>query len=151
MEEVPLFKFSGPDGLTMLSGWIWLAIFLVPLFIGLPLVAFATVLAGGAVFVLGLRSAIVVRPGKVSITKKWFFIPYRCYEAEKIDDVWYSGDWGLDDGAIGVVVQLGKKEIHIGSRSTMHGLFDALFPLTENYKTNFQHLPTKWSINKKNR
>lgn len=90
----------------------------------------AWVLGMGAVIFFGLRSTMVVTESQVTITKKWFFVPYWRWTAAAIDDVWFGGDWGEEDGALGVVVQLGKDEVHIGSTRTMRELHDKLWPLS---------------------
>jgi hypothetical protein len=100
----------------------------------LPIVAWnAGGVAGVAIFVvaactviIGLRASIVVRPSRVVITRKWFFIPYWRNTGRVIEDVWFGGDWGEPEGASGVVVKLNGKEIHIGSRRTMDQLYFSL-------------------------
>jgi hypothetical protein len=89
--------------------------------------------AGVAIFfvaalaiIIGLRASIVVRPSRVVITRKWFFIPYWRRTGRVIEDVWFGGDWGEPEGASGVVVKLKGKEIHIGSPKTMHYLYFSL-------------------------
>jgi hypothetical protein len=79
---------------------------------------------------IGLRSSIVVTEGCTVITRRWFFIPYWRRSAPGIDDVWFGGDWGDEDGAMGVVVEMRGKEIHLGSSKTMRQLHAALFPLS---------------------
>jgi hypothetical protein len=74
----------------------------------------------------GLRTTVVVRPSRIVITRKWFFIPYWRYTGQVIEDVWFGGDWGEPEGASGVVVKLRGKEIHIGSRKSMHYLYSSL-------------------------
>ncbi len=78
---------------------------------------------------IGLRASIVVSTAGVVITRSWFFVPYRWYTGAEIEDVWFGGDWGLPDGASGLVVKLDGREIHIGSAKTMHSLYEALLPL----------------------
>jgi hypothetical protein len=87
-----------------------------------------------AIFMLGLRASIVVTDTEVVIVKKWLFVRYKTYRAPTIDDVWFGGDWGLEEGAIGVVVKLGQNEIHVGTRSNMRKIHDALWPLCLSYK-----------------
>lgn len=78
--------------------------------------------------VVGLRSSISVTDTEVVLVKKWFFVPYRTYRAPFIDDVWFGGDYGLEDGAMGVVVKLGVNEVHIGTSKNMCQLHAALWP-----------------------
>src|SRR5262245_42020954 len=77
------------------------------------------IIAVALAIMIGLRASVVVRPSRVVITRKWFFIPYWRYSGRVIENVWYGGDWGEREGASGVCVQLNGKEIHIGSRRTM--------------------------------
>ena len=94
--------------------------------------ALAFVFGVSAIFILGLRTTIVVTPTKATVTKKWLLIPYWRCSARDIDDVCYGGDWGNAHYAAGVVVLLGAKQIHIGSGKTMHALYSALLPLSKN-------------------
>lgn len=97
----------------------------------------AGVLAGlvfGAALIAGLRASVTVTGSEAVIVKKCFFIPYRTYRAPEINDVWFGGDWGLEEGAMGVVVKLGHEEIHIGTSKNMRALYDALWPLSSSYK-----------------
>jgi hypothetical protein len=130
MNEDATFSFSGRDSMAQLMG---LMIMLAPV----PWLPFAVSHAGGvagvAIFVAavlavisGLQASIVVRPSTVLITRKWFFIPYWRYSGRRIEDVRFGGDWGEPEGASGVVVKLDGKEIHIGSRRTMHHLYVSL-------------------------
>jgi hypothetical protein len=88
----------------------------------------------GAVLIIGLRASISVTDTEAVIVKKWFFIPYRTYRAAEIEDVWFGGDWGFEEGAMGLVVKLAGKEIHVGTGKNMHELHDALWPLCAEYK-----------------
>lgn len=88
------------------------------------------VLAGIVALALGMRFTITVTSGTVRVTKKWLFIPYWSARSSQIHDVWYGGDWGLPDGALGVVVDLDRTEVHVGSSRTMKALFNALRPLS---------------------
>jgi hypothetical protein len=76
--------------------------------------------------VAGLRASIAVYPSRVEIVRKWFFVPYRRYTGRSIEDVSFGGDYGLDDGAIGVVVRLDGREVHLGTSKNMHYLHEAL-------------------------
>lgn len=126
----PLFQFESADAIARV------------------LVLFAPLAGGGVVAVLaldfggwrwiagvalaclivacGLRSSISVFSDQVIIQRKWFFIPYQTYEAGAIEDVSYGGDWGLEEGAVGVVVSMGGREVHLGTPKTMRYLHDAL-------------------------
>jgi hypothetical protein len=61
--------------------------------------------------------------------------------------VWYGGDWGLEEGASGVVVRLGVRrgEDHIGSAKTMRTQYDALFPLSERHRRRVR-APEAWNF-----
>ena len=76
--------------------------------------------------VLGLRSRISVYSGRVVVQRTWFSVPYRTYEAPTLDDVSYGGDWGLEEGAMGVVVSMGGREVHLGTSKNMRFLHDEL-------------------------
>lgn len=129
--EGETFAFSGPDALARFlvgilvlgAGMLPLPLLLYPL-AGWPGVTAAAVVA--VLVVVGLRAEIAVSPREVVITRRWFLVPYRRYRAPRVDDVWYGGDWGEPEGALGVVVRLGKREIHLGSPRTMHALYRAL-------------------------
>lgn len=129
-----LYAFESSDSLVQFSIWM------VPVAgagIG-GLFFFASggwpgVLAGlliGTALIAGLRASIKVTDTETVIVKKWFFVPYRTYRAAAIEDVWFGGDWGLAEGAIGVVVKLNQQEVHIGTSRNMRGLHDALWPLS---------------------
>lgn len=76
--------------------------------------------------IIGLRSSITVRLDQVTVARKWFFIPYRTYTASCIEDVSFGGDWGLDEGAMGVVVRMNGQDIHIGNSKNMYYLYESL-------------------------
>jgi hypothetical protein len=129
------YQFSGPDSLARFVigfvGWLGGGTFPPPLIAwwiwGWPgALAWS---AGILLVVAGLRASIVFTPAETVVTRRWFLVPYWRHRAAQIDDVWFGGDWGLDDGAMGVVVLLAGKEVHLGSASTMHGLYAALYPL----------------------
>src|SRR4051812_31239622 len=115
----PLFEFESSDSLAQFMVWI------VPVAGGGAVSAVAWNLGGfKAVFaivvacvvlVLGLRSAISVYPGQVRVVRKWFFLPYKTYSAPSIEDISFGGDYGLEEGAIGVVVRMGGKDVHLGT------------------------------------
>jgi len=123
------FKFSGRDSIAQFIAWM-VTVTPVP---WLPVVAWnaggaagVAIIALALAIIIGLRASVVVRPSRVVITRKWFFIPYWRYTGRVIEDVWYGGDWGEPEGAFGVCVQLNGKEIHIGSRRTMDYLYFSL-------------------------
>ena len=138
-KNTPLYHFESSDSLARFSAWI------LPLcgggIITIMLWTFGGVIAiiGAAIAVvlavIGLRASISVRNSEVIIEKKWFFILYRKYVAPEIEDVWFGGDWGLEDGAMGVVVQLANQEVHIGTSKNMKELYDALLPFSAEYKS----------------
>jgi hypothetical protein len=126
----PLFEFESADSLAQFF------VFMTPL-VGGGVVAVLSLDLGGwrglvlvvlACFAVlaGLRSKVVVYSHSVNIQRKWFFLPYRTYIAPCIDDVFYGGDWGLEEGAIGVVVRMGGQEVHLGTAKNMRFLHDAL-------------------------
>lgn len=79
--------------------------------------------------VLGLRASIDVTMSEVIIVRRWFFLSCKTHRAAEIEDVWFGGDYGLEEGAIGVAVQLAGKEVHIGTRKNKRQLHDALWPI----------------------
>lgn len=132
--DAPRFAFRGRDAMGQfvvflgvtgagalplpLLAWFW------DWRIGVAIVGLALIV------MVGLRTAIVVRRDEAVITRYWFFLPYRRYRAASLDEVWFDGEMGLPDAASGcVVVRLGEREIHLGSRRTMHTLFARLAPL----------------------
>lgn len=127
-----IFAFSGPDagarfflGLLLSGGGVYpIHLWAVHWLAGWRGVEAFVLLA--LVLIAGLRNEIVVSAKGVVITRRWFLVPYRRYRASRIDDVWYGGDWGEPEGAVGVVVRLGRKEIHLGSPGTMYALHRAL-------------------------
>jgi hypothetical protein len=141
--RVPLYAFESRDALARFSGWIpSLVAGGIGGFLAGRLLSVAGAWAGmglgmlvGAVLVAGLKASITVTADDVVIVKKCFFVPYKTYRAREIDDVWFGGDWGLEEGAIGVVVQLGTEEVHIGTGRNMRELHDALWPLSASYRT----------------
>jgi hypothetical protein len=127
---VPVFEFESSDSLAQFSIWILPAA-------GGGAVSVIAWAAGGwwmvagvfalcAVLVAGLRSSISVGPGRVTITRKWFRIPYRRFTAAAIENVFFGGDYGLEEGAMGVVVRIEGRDIHLGTSRNMHFLYDAL-------------------------
>lgn len=108
-EQRPLFEFESSDSIAQFAVWF------TPLSGGGIIALIAWDQAGGwalasivltcLILVLGLRSSIAVFPDRVQIVRKWFFLPYRIYRAPAIESVWFGGDWGLDDDAMGIVVE----------------------------------------------
>jgi hypothetical protein len=138
MNQPPVFAFESRDALAQYL--IWLA----PLLGGGVVVALLldfggvrTVVAAvsaATVVAIGLRSSISVTQDEVKIVRKWFFVPYWSYKASEIQDVWYGGDWGDAHGAMGVMVKLGSKEVHIGTSKNIRELHNALFRLSARCK-----------------
>ena len=134
MKENATFAFSAQDSLAQFMVWLLvlgagtLPLPLIAWWFGGTAAAIASILTALAVLI-GLRTSIVVTPSQVVITRRWFFIPYWRYTGPAIEDAWFGGDWGEAEGASGVVVQLNGKEIHIGSRKTMHHLHASLLPM----------------------
>jgi hypothetical protein len=128
------FYFSGQDSLSQFMLWI---LVLGAGFFPLPFLvwwfggktAAITSVAIALVVLVGFRASIAVSPSGVVVTKSWFFVPYWRFKGPAIEDVWFGGDWGEPEGASGVVVKIRGKEIHVGSRKSMHQLHAALFPL----------------------
>jgi hypothetical protein len=134
-EESPLFEHESSDSVAQFTVWI------VPVW-GAGLFGIWTWDFGGAsavifiavvclVLALGLRSSISVFPEQVKIVRKWFFLPYRIHRAPGIEDVWFGGDYGLAEGAVGIVVSMGGEEVHIGTSKNMHFLYEALSPFAK--------------------
>jgi hypothetical protein len=121
------YCFESRDSLAQFGAWLLhahLAVF-VPL-VALELTGWQGVVAWlllAAGHIAGLRGSIRVTPGQVVIVKKWFFLPYKSHRAARIDDVWFGGDWGLEEGAICVVVELGGQEVTLGTSRNMHDLY----------------------------
>ena len=135
MKEHPILNFSGSDSIARFYAWLvilgggaipipyYLYLYGNLKFLLVVCIAFIAVL-------LGLRYSIVVTRSRVVITRRWFSIPYRRYRAPVVEDVYFGGDFGLAEGAFGVIVKMGDKEVHIGSSRTMYVLHDALLALT---------------------
>lgn len=128
----PPYSFESSDSLARWGAWLN-HIFFTGMFtlLSFPLTGWlfvCTVLLLCTLHVAGLRASITVTDAEVVIRKKWFFIPYKTHRAPEITGVWYGGDWGLEDDAIGVVVELGGEEVHIGTRLNMGELHAALSP-----------------------
>jgi hypothetical protein len=134
MKSDVTFSFSGQDSLSQFMVWILvlgagcLPLPLLVWWFGGKTAAITSVVIALVVLV-GLRASIAVSPSGVVITKNWFFVPYWRYKGPAIEDVWFGGDWGEPEGASGVVVKINGKEIHVGSRKSMHHLHAALLPL----------------------
>lgn len=91
------------------------------------LYAVIALFALASLLAVGLRFSIVVDPGRVVIRRKWFGIPYWTHTADGIEDVFYGGNYGDADDAVGVeVVFEGGREFHIGSSRSMHHLYASL-------------------------
>lgn len=139
MREPEIFRFTGSDSLARFCALALLfSAGVIPVILTVSSIGFHSdslqdflvISATTAAVTLGFRSTVVVTESRTTITKQWFGIPYWQWSAPVIDDVWFGGDWGEEDGALGVVVQLGKSEVHIGSRRTMRELHAALAPLS---------------------
>jgi hypothetical protein len=133
MSDVAILRFSGRDSMAQFMafviivqsvGWIFLPVAWIPLPGGAVSFGFLTLAV--VVIIAGLRASIVVKPSRVVIVRKCFFIPYWCHIGRAIEGIQFGGDWGDPEGAIGVVVILDGKELHIGSGKTMHYLYSAL-------------------------
>ena len=126
------FQFSGGDSAPRLTVFLllfgggcipipfmvheWLGLYAV-----LALFVFPTLLA------MGLRFSIEAEPGRLVITRKCLGIPYWRHNSPHIEDVFYSGDYGDAEGAIGVEIVLeGGRQIHIGSSKSMRRLYKSL-------------------------
>jgi hypothetical protein len=125
-----VFEFESSDALAQFL--IWMA----PI-AGGGVIAVAVWGAGGvsallamgavcAALVAGLRSSIKVRTDRVTIRRKWFFVPYKTHTAPFIEHVCFAGDYGLEEGAMGVVVTMGGRSHHLGTSRNMRYLHDAL-------------------------
>lgn len=80
--------------------------------------------------IVGLRSSILVFEDEVRVVRKWFFVPYKTYTSPCIEDVSFGGDWGLEEGAIGVVIRMNGEDVHLGSSENMHYLYQSLYEVT---------------------
>jgi len=133
------YYFESTDSLAQYSIWLIVAFIGIPsaviLLNFLSLTQFIFIPIFIIFFTLGLRASIKVEEKGVSIIKKWYFIPYRVYRHTYIDDIWYGGDWGEAEGAMCIVVQLGSKEITMGTRKNMNKLHDELWQYSEGYKS----------------
>ena len=135
IKESATFIFGGPD--SLLQGMVVLVLILgagcipIPFFVWSAggMIAAAVYIFAALAVAIGLRNSIIVTPSLVVITRSWFFIPYWRYTGRAIEDVWFDGDWGLPEGAGGVVVKLDGQEVHIGSCKTMHHLYESLWPM----------------------
>lgn len=129
-----LFEFESSDSLAQFL--VWMAplagggtIAVIGFDVG-GMKAIAAVVAACLLLVVGLRSSITVHLECVVIKRKWFFIPYIKHTASCIEEVSFGGDYGLDEGAIGVVVTMGGREFHLGTSKNMHYLHEALTQVT---------------------
>lgn len=138
VKQPPIFVYEGRDALAQFL--VWLAPLLAGGVILMMLLDFGSVRAVVAAALLtalaaaGLRSSICVTEDEVTIVRKWFFVPYWRHRGREIQDVWYGGDAGMPEGAMGVVVKVGNKEIHIGTAKSMHELHHALYRLSAAYR-----------------
>jgi hypothetical protein len=123
------FRFAGFDALPCVV-LVLTALGSVPLLSPFGYPSGLYILGALVALALGLRVTIRVAPGTIHITKKWLFIPYWRVRSTQIHDVWYGGDWGLPEGAVGVVLALDRTEVHVGSSRTKRLLFDSLRPLS---------------------
>jgi hypothetical protein len=128
--ELPLFQFESADSLAQFSIWMipaaggGIVSTIAWNWGGWNLVAVLVLVC--LPLILGLRSSITVNADQVKVVRKWFFVPYRSYTAPCIEDVSFGGDWGLDEGAMGVVIRLKGQEIHLGTSKNMHYLYESL-------------------------
>lgn len=136
MTPEPLFEFESSDALARFMTWVApiMAIPVVlPILSEFGVLTWRVALIGCVVLTslvlviaAGLRSRIVIYSDRVFVQRKWFSISYQTVEGSRIDHVVYGGDWGDDYGAVGVVVDLDGKDVHIGNSKNMHFLHDAL-------------------------
>jgi hypothetical protein len=134
-----LFEFESSDSLAQFLVWM------APVAGGgaiaavvwgmVGLSALAAIGAIWLVLLVGFRSSITVQLGRVTIRRKWFFVPYRTHIASSIEHVCFGGDYGLGEGAMGVVVTMGGKDFHLGTSKNMHYLHDALTQIARGGKT----------------
>ena len=134
MKQDEKFFWSGQDSLSQFVVWVVVlgggsaSLSFIAWSVGGKLAALVC-LAVACLFVVGLRTSISISPLGVEVKKHWFFVIYRRYRGPRIEDVSFGGDWGEPEGASGVVVNVGGKEVHIGSRRTMHYLHKTLTEL----------------------
>jgi hypothetical protein len=132
-----LFEFESSDSIAQFC--IWIIPFVGGGLIMLPFsiwgyIGIIITLIVVLVIVIGLRASIVIHEGKVVVRKTCFFITYKYYEADCVEDIWFGGDWGFEEGAMGVVVTLNGKDVHIGTSKNMRYLFDNIKPFALAYK-----------------
>ena len=131
--NAPLFEFESADSLAQFSVWM------IPLagggIVGMLWEWFGwksltALVSLSLVLIVGLRSSIMVFENQVRVVRKWFFVPYKIYTSPCIEDVSFGGDWGLEEGARGVVVRMNGKDVHLGSSKNMHYLYQSLCEAT---------------------
>jgi hypothetical protein len=143
--EPILYEFSGRNSLAQFVVWM---ILIHGAYLGLEPYKWRYGLfpVTCLVIIAGLRGSIVVKPSRVIITKKWLFIPYWRFTAAEIEDVWREADWDAREGdSMGIVVQLGKREVTLGSAKTVNQLLRALYPLTATARRYREPLAKPWS------
>ena len=137
------YKYSGLDFMTQFTFLLTLFFvdFIAFLFFNISIVLIIQIVIFEIVLSFGFRGKIIAKTQSIHITKKWFFIPYKTYRGKELEDVYFSGDWGLEEGACSVMVDMNGKEIHLGSKKTMNELYDALIPFQMEEK--YQRLTKK--------
>lgn len=127
------FNYTGYDTTAMFMVVTWTLVGGAPI---LPWWAWhlGGTLALGAWFcafcliLMGLRFSVTASDREVRIRRTWFSIPYARHKGHAIEDIEFDGDWGAEAASSGIVVILGGKEVHIGSRRSMRHLYSSLLP-----------------------
>ena len=132
MKHEPLYEFRGADFLAQciaVASPLVGAGFIAPGLYGwLGWGGSLGVLMALLALAVGLSAEIVVTVDETAIVKRWFGLPYRRYCAPFISRVEYGGDWGLPNGATGVVVHVGDRKVHIGAPWSMRQIHCGLTP-----------------------
>jgi hypothetical protein len=130
IEDKPLFEFESSDSLAQFLVWMTPVAgsgVIATMLWGIGgLAAVAALGVFGLLLLAGLRSSITVQPARVTIRRKWFFVPYGTHVAPCIEDVAFGGNDGLADGAMGVVISMGGRDFHFGTSKNMHYLHETL-------------------------
>lgn len=123
----PDFEFDGPDALNRVVGGFVVGIVAgQAILLGVPAAWWVPLAGIGAIAVAGLRAGVSVTHDRIVVTKSCWRWVYARYAATHVRDVTYGGDWGLTEGSLGVVVDLGDVEVHVGSPGTQAALYEAL-------------------------
>ncbi|WUR11196.1 hypothetical protein E7V67_015900 [[Empedobacter] haloabium] len=133
-----MFAFESADSLAQFTVWLipfaggGIVSILAGQWAGWKLLAALALIC--LLLIGGLRSSIQVFPDHVEVVRKWFFVPYKTYRSCFIEDVAFGGDWGLEEGAMGIVVRMSGQEIHLGTSKNMRYLYESLIPFVNTWR-----------------